>query len=130
MQLGKANGFEVDTTEDASFFNDETLKRYQAVIFLSTTMDVLDVPQQDGFKRYIEAGGGFVGIHAAADTEYEWPWYGRLVGAWFKSHPKTQQATVRKIKPFGEDHVPDAWTRTDEWYNYKKICIYRQRLFT
>ncbi|HTF20737.1 MAG TPA: ThuA domain-containing protein [Chryseolinea sp.] len=121
MQLGRTNGFEVDTTEDASVFNDETLKRYQAVIFLSTTMDVLDVPQQDDFKRYIEAGGGFVGIHAAADTEYEWPWYGRLVGAWFKSHPKTQQATVRKVKAFGEDHVPDAWTRTDEWYNYKKI---------
>lgn len=121
MQLGKTHGFEVDTTEDASFFNDDVLKRYQTVIFLSTTMDVLDVPQQDDFKRYIESGGGFVGIHAAADTEYEWPWYGRLVGAWFKSHPKTQQATVRKVKPFGDDHVPDTWTRTDEWYNYKKI---------
>lgn len=121
MQLGKTHGFQVDTTEDATFFKDETLKRYQAVIFLSTTMDVLNVPQQDDFKRYIEAGGGFVGIHAAADTEYEWPWYGRLVGAWFKSHPKTQQATVRKVKAFGDDKVPDSWTRTDEWYNYKKI---------
>jgi cytochrome c len=121
MQLGKTHGFAVDTTEDASVFNDETLKRYQAVIFLSTTMDVLNVPQQDDFKRFIEAGGGFVGIHAAADTEYEWPWYGRLVGAWFKSHPKTQEATVKKVKAFGEDALPDTWTRTDEWYNYKKI---------
>ena len=121
MQLGKTHGFAVDTTEDARLFNEETLKRYQAVIFLSTTMDVLDVPQQDDFKRFIEAGGGFVGIHAAADTEYEWPWYGRLVGAWFKSHPKTQQATVKKVQSFGEDRIPESWTRTDEWYNYKSI---------
>lgn len=121
IDLGKKNGFDVDTTENASFFNDENLKRYQAVIFLSTTMDVLDVVQQADFKRFIEAGGGFVGIHAAADTEYEWPWYGRLVGAYFKSHPKTQEATIKKVKPFGSNATPDSWTRTDEWYNYKKI---------
>ncbi len=119
--LGAKNGFDVDTTENASFFNDENLKRYQAVIFLSTTMDVLDVVQQADFKRFIEAGGGFVGIHAAADTEYEWPWYGKLLGAYFKSHPKTQEATIRNVKPFGTNATPDSWTRTDEWYNYKKI---------
>ena len=84
-------------------------------------MDVLDVTQQADFKRFIEAGGGYVGIHAAADTEYEWPWYGKLVGAYFKSHPKTQQATVKKVKPFGTNTTPDTWTRTDEWYNYKSI---------
>ena len=121
MQLGKANGFAVDTTTNASLFNEDNLKRYRAVVFLNTTMDVLDVPQQNDFKRFIEAGGGFVGIHAAADTEYDWPWYGRLVGAWFKSHPKTQEATVKKVKSFGDDRIPESWTRTDEWYNYKKI---------
>jgi cytochrome c len=121
ITLGLQNNFEVDTTEDASLFNEENLKRYRTVIFLSTTMDVLDVVQQADFKRFIEAGGGYVGIHAAADTEYEWPWYGRLVGAYFKSHPKTQQATVKKVKPFGTNTTPDTWTRTDEWYNYKSI---------
>ena len=121
IALGKQNGFDVDTTENASFFNEENLKRYQAVIFLSTTMDVLDVVQQADFKRFIEAGGGFVGIHAAADTEYEWPWYGKLVGAYFKSHPKTQQATVKKVSSFGTNTTPDTWNRTDEWYNYKSI---------
>ncbi|HEY5919216.1 MAG TPA: ThuA domain-containing protein, partial [Chryseolinea sp.] len=121
ITLGLQNNFEVDTTEDASLFNEENLKRYRTVIFLSTTMDVLDVVQQADFKRFIEAGGGYVGIHAAADTEYEWPWYGKLVGAYFKSHPKTQQATVKKVKPFGTNTTPDTWTRTDEWYNYKSI---------
>ena len=121
IALGKKNGFEVDTTENADLFTEENLKRYQAIIFLSTTMDVLDVVQQADLKRFIEAGGGFVGIHAAADTEYEWPWYGKLVGAYFKSHPKTQEARVKKVKPFGTNGSPDTWTRTDEWYNYQKI---------
>jgi cytochrome c len=121
MALGKTNGFSVDTTEDASFFNEEDLKRYRAVIFLSTTQDVLDPVQQADFKRYIEAGGGYVGIHAAADTEYEWPWYGKLVGAYFKSHPKQQEAMFRKAKPFGPhpNTLPDEWKRWDELYNYK-----------
>ncbi len=121
MALGKAHGFGVDTTENAALISEENLKRYQAVIFLSTTMDILDVTQQCDFKRFIEAGGGFVGVHAAADTEYEWPWYGKLVGAYFKSHPRTQEATVKKVKPFGTNKTPDVWTRTDEWYNYKTI---------
>lgn len=121
IELGKKNDFETDTTEDASQFTEDNLKKYRAVVFLSTTQNVLDPVQQAAFKRFIEAGGGYVGIHAAADTEYEWPWYGKLVGAYFKSHPKIQEATVRKVKPFGPNTLPDNWTRTDEWYNYKKI---------
>ncbi len=121
IRLGQEHGFEVDTTEDASLFHEENLKKYNAVIFLSTTMNVLDPIQQGDFKRYIEAGGGFVGIHAAADTEYEWPWFGKLVGAWFMSHPHIQEATLTRVGDFGENATPDSWTREDEWYNYKKI---------
>jgi cytochrome c len=121
IELGKNNDFEVDTTEDASHFTEDNLKKYRAVIFLSTTQNVLDPIQQTNFKRFIEAGGGFVGIHAAADTEYEWPWYGQLLGAYFKSHPKIQEATMKKVKPFGPNTLPDTWTKTDEWYNYKNI---------
>ncbi len=121
IELGAKNNFDVDTTEDASVFNEENLKKYSAVIFLNTTSNVLDLQQQSHFKRYIQAGGGFVGIHAAADTEYEWPWYGRLVGAYFKSHPHIQEATVKKVKPFGPNTLPDNWARKDEWYNYKNI---------
>jgi cytochrome c len=73
MEIGKKNEFEVDTTENAALFNEDNLKNYRAVIFLNTTQNVLDPVQQADFKRFIEAGGGFMGIHAAADTEYEWP---------------------------------------------------------
>jgi cytochrome c len=121
IELGKRNDVEVDTTEDASLFSEDNLKKYAAVVFLSTTQDVLDPVQQSAFKRYIEAGGGFVGIHAAADTEYEWPWYGKLLGAYFKSHPQIQEAKLRKVGEFGSNKLPETWTRTDEWYNYKTI---------
>ena len=76
MKLGEENGFNVDTTENADMFNDDTLKKYSAVIFLSTTEDVLDYRQEAAFERFIQAGGGFVGVHAATDTEYDWGWYG------------------------------------------------------
>lgn len=121
IDLGKARGFDVDTTENASLLNEDNLKNYSAVLFLSTTMDVLDPYQQGDLKRFIQAGGGYVGIHAAADTEYGWPWYGKLVGAYFLSHPKIQEAHIKKVEDFGEAKLPADWVRTDEWYNYKKI---------
>src|SRR3981081_1212096 len=94
--LGDQNGFVADATEDPSIFTDTGLASYSAVIFLLTTGDVLDANQQAAFERYIQAGNGFVGIHSAADTEYNWPWYGGLVGAYFASHPDIQTATVHR----------------------------------
>ena len=91
-ELGAANGFAVTATEDASVFTAASLASYEAVVFLSTTGDVLDATQQAAFESYVEGGGGYLGIHAAADTKYDWPWYGQLVGAYFKSHPAIQQA--------------------------------------
>ena len=82
-RLGQQHDFTVDATEDASAFTFENLQQYEAIIFLSTTGDVLNRNQQDTFERYIRNGGGFVGIHAASDTEYNWSWYGELVGAYF-----------------------------------------------
>src|SRR5690606_39154507 len=87
QKLGQENDFEVVTTTDAELFNEENLKQYSAVVFLSTTGDVLNPDQETVFERYIQAGGGFVGIHAAADTEYEWAWYGKMVGGYFADHP-------------------------------------------
>jgi cytochrome c len=122
QKLGQEKGFAVDTTEVSADFNEENLKKYNAVVFLSTTGDVLDQMQQNAFIRFIQGGGGYVGIHAAADTEYDWWWYGKLVGAYFKSHPAIQEAKFKKVKPFGNGVVlPDEWVRTDELYNYKKI---------
>jgi type 1 glutamine amidotransferase len=120
-ELGAANGFTVDATEDAGAFTARNLARYDAVLFLSTTGDVLNAAQQRAFERYIGRGGGYVGVHAAADTEYDWAFYGGLAGAYFQSPPAIQPATVDV-----EDHAHPAtaglgatWERTDEWYNYR-----------
>src|SRR5690606_36276303 len=131
MELGAQHGFSVDTTENSAFFNEDSLKRYRAVIFLNTTMDVLDPVQQADFKRFIDAGGGFFGVHAAADTEYEGPWYGDLVGAYFKSHPKTQEAKFVKAQESElTKNLPKEWIRTDELYNYKRISDKINVLYT
>ncbi|MCM5662354.1 ThuA domain-containing protein [Galbibacter mesophilus] len=123
-KLGNENDFSVTQTEDSLQFNTENLKKYDLVMFLSTTMDVLGEEQQNAFEGYIQNGGSFMGIHAAADTEYEWPWYGKLVGAYFENHPKgTPEATITVLD---RNHVstkglPEKWIRKDEWYNYKDI---------
>ena len=125
MKLGQENNMTVDTTEDASFITTENLKKYKAVVFLSTTGDIFDEQQQAAFEKYIRAGNGFVGIHAAADTEYKWPWYNQLVGAYFLSHPKQQDAVIEvhsQNMPFSKS-LPDRWKRYDEWYNYKNIVM-------
>ncbi|MEO6000376.1 MAG: ThuA domain-containing protein [Chitinophagaceae bacterium] len=124
MQLGKDNKFGVDTTEDAAVFTPENLKKYAAVIFLSTTGDVLDDTQQAAFQQYIKSGGGFMGIHSATDTEYDWPWYGELVGAYFGSHPAQQEAIFNVVdqEHSATRHLPKVWKRKDELYNFKWIA--------
>lgn len=123
LKLGAENNIAVDTTEDAAYIHEDSLKKYSAVVFLNTTKDILDFRQQADFERYIQAGGGFVGIHAATDTEYQWPWYGELVGAYFKSHPKVQEARLEVVDQthISTSHLPESWMHTDEWYNFKSI---------
>ena len=119
--LGERHGFAVDATESAGAFNDANLAKYDAVVWLSTTGDVLNDTQQAAFERYIQGGGGYVGVHAASDTEYTWPWYGGLVGAYFNGHPAQQTATidVADSKNYATRHLPSRWTRFDEWYNFR-----------
>ncbi|MDT0607144.1 ThuA domain-containing protein [Croceitalea rosinachiae] len=125
QELGKENGFAVDTTINAELFNEENLKQYSAIIFLSTTMNVLNHYQEAAFERYIQAGGGYMGIHAAADTEYDWGWYNKLVGAQFLSHPSgTPNANfvISDNNFIATKHFTDSiWNRSDELYNYKNI---------
>ncbi|PHN02087.1 ThuA domain-containing protein [Flavilitoribacter nigricans] len=123
-KLGQENGWTVVATEDPTQITEEVLRDFSAVIFLNTTQDILDNAQQADFERFIQAGGGFVGIHAAADTEYDWPWYGELVGGWFKSHPRTQEATLEVVDdshPASQKAGLGKVTRTDEWYDYKNF---------
>jgi type 1 glutamine amidotransferase len=118
--LGAQHGFAVDATEDPSVFTEVGLSGYSTVAFLLTTGHVLEAPQQAALERFIASGNGFVGVHSAADTEYDWSWYGGLMGAYFASHPDIQQATIHID---AADHpstasLPDPWVRTDEWYNF------------
>jgi type 1 glutamine amidotransferase len=122
-QMVAAHGWTADFTEDASAFTDERLARYDAVVFLLTTGDVLNADQQDAFARYIHASGGFVGIHSASDTEYDWAWYGGLVGA--HNNPQQKHSSVTRGTIVVANHtdpstrmLPARWTRVDEWYNF------------
>lgn len=125
QKLGAENNFLVDTTKNAEVFNDDNLAKYSAIVFLSTTGNILDAKQEAAFERYIQAGGGFVGVHAATDTEYDWGWYGRLVGAYFDSHPAgaPEADFIIKDNTFAATAMfPDSvWHRADELYNFKKI---------
>jgi type 1 glutamine amidotransferase len=122
QSLGQAHGFQVQASEDPSLFSDTGLSGVRVVIFLNTSGNVLNDDQQQVFERFIQSGGGFVGVHSASDTEYGWPWYGGLVGAYFDNHPAIQPAVVQVV---GAAHpstagLPASWSRTDEWYNFRR----------
>jgi type 1 glutamine amidotransferase len=125
-QMGVEHGFKVDATENADAFTDANLAKYDVVIWLCTTGDVLNATQQAAFERYIRAGGGYAGIHSASDTEYDWPWYGGLVGAYFRDHPGSVNAQFQVASMDVEDRhsaatkrLPKRWTREEEWYNFR-----------
>ncbi len=123
QKLAAEHNFSVDFTEDAAAFTDANLAHYNAVVFLLTTGKILDDNQKAAFERYIRAGGGYVGVHSASDTEYAWSWYGGLVGAYFDrihGHSKVVQATIHVIDRTHPSTMmlPLLWVRTDEWYNF------------
>ncbi|WP_159466743.1 ThuA domain-containing protein [Dyadobacter sp. 3J3] len=126
-KLAREKSFTVIFTEDATQFNDKNLKKYNAVVFLNTTGDILNDEQQVAFERYIQAGGGYVGIHAATDTEYGWPWYGKLAGAYFLDHPMTPSNVqngkfiVTQRNHWATQGMPDEFERKDEFYSFKDI---------
>lgn len=125
-EMGRKNNFIVLRTESSEDFNTENLANYSLVVFLSTTMDVLDSSEQNAFEKYIQSGGSFLGIHAASDTEYDWPWYGKLVGGYFDSHPNNPNVREAKIDVLSKEHsstahLKDSFKRSDEWYNFKNL---------
>lgn len=121
-RLAAEDGFDLTATEDASVFTDQGLAGYQALIFLHTTGHVLDADQQAAMQRYVEGGGAFVGIHAAADGDPDWDWYTGLIGAPFHSHPPIQPARlhVTDREHPATAHLPATWERTDEWYDFTR----------
>ncbi len=122
-KLCEEKGYKVDTTENSSIMTPENLEQYAAVVFLSTTGDIFNEEEQAAFEGYINNGGGLVGIHSATDTEYDWPWYGKLIGGYFESHPKQQEAIIQILdrEHPATKHLSAEWVKFDEWYNYKNL---------
>ncbi|PHI21144.1 hypothetical protein CEQ90_03740 [Lewinellaceae bacterium SD302] len=125
-KMAEDHQFKVEFSEDAKIFNRQNLSRFNVIVFLSTTGDILEKREQQALEAFVKAGGGWMGIHAAADTEYDWPWYNRLVGAYFESHPNDPNVRDADILVLDKEHpatahLPDTWERSDEWYNYKDI---------
>ncbi|MEV5185083.1 ThuA domain-containing protein [Streptomyces werraensis] len=118
--LRSLGGFQVDAHEDPAEL-EEPLDRYAAVVFLSTSGDVLTPAGRERLAAYVEGGGGFVGVHAAACTEYGWPYYGDLLGARFAGHPPVQpgRALVEDHDHPATRHLPPVWEVTDEWYDFQ-----------
>ena len=123
QSLAQQHGFAVTLSEDPALFSTAGLAPFAAVVFLNTTGTVLDAGQKQAFETWVRGGGGFVGVHAAADTEYQWPFYGELLGgdAWFLSHPAIQDAQLDVET--GDDratrHLPARFGFRDEWYNFR-----------
>ena len=119
--LGEEAGFAVEHTEDQTRFTDANLARFAAVVFLSNTQKVLDSAGRAAFQRYIRGGGGYVGVHASSNAELDWPWYGELIGARFRQHPKVQTGRVLVADSTHPSTrcLPALWVRPDEWYNFK-----------
>lgn len=120
QDLSSANNFSCHFSENAEIFNNTALDSFAVVVFLNTTGDVLNGNQEAAFENFIESGGGYVGIHAASDTEYNWPWYGALVGSYFNGHPAIQDAEMKVENGShpATEHLGSTWTRREEWYNF------------
>ena len=113
-------------TENAAVFNTPDLKHFNAVVWNNVSGDVLTLAQRRDFKAYLEAGGGFAGLHGSGgDFYYDWDWYAdTLLGARFKAHPMSPQFQSAKLKidestnPIVRGLQPE-WTMIDEWYSFK-----------
>lgn len=122
-RLGQENAFTVERTEEPADFTDENLARYDVVVWLNTDSEVMNEDARRAFERYIRAGGGWVGVHAAAATEYNWAWYAQLLGgaAYFRGHPAVQpaQVNVEIADHPSTQHLPQSFTLQDEWYSFR-----------
>lgn len=122
-KLLKAENIQPVHTEDARYFCTDSLRQFAAVIFLNTTGNILDEQQKAAFQDFIRSGKGYMGIHAASDTEFEWPWYGKLVGGYFSQHPPVQEAKIDVVDRthLATKHLPQIWWHKDEWYDFRDV---------
>jgi uncharacterized protein len=122
-QITEKLNWSMTHSEDAALFNPDTLKNYGIIVFLCTSGTILNEEEKLSLETFVESGGSFLGIHSASDTEYDWPWYGKMLGAWFSDHPHIQEArlytsTTPHPSIMG---LPSEWFHTDEYYNFRSF---------
>ena len=122
-KLASKHRFSVYATEDAEVFTKESLEKYDVIILMSTTGNILNDAQKEAFQEYVRSGKGVVGIHSATDTEYDWPWYNQMIGGQFNHHPQQQTARLKVVDRNHPStyHLNENWIRTDEWYEFKNF---------
>jgi type 1 glutamine amidotransferase len=123
-KLSVQEQFNITVSDDPSIFTEDQIKKYTLIVFPSTNNDVFaNDDQRLVFRRYIEAGGGMVGLHSVTGTERNWKWFKMLIGCTFSWHAKFQKFKVRVTDP---EHpsmkdVPLVWEREDELYFGKEL---------
>lgn len=124
-ELAATHNFMVSRQQNAQEITEERLQEFDAVIFLNTSHDIFNNEEQIAFQKFIQSGKGYVGIHAASDTEYGWPWYTKLVGRMFHIHPEQQTAKLKIIDHNfpGLEHFPSTLLFTDEWYEFGEEMV-------
>lgn len=122
-KMAERHNFDVDWQENTNFVTEQNLAKYQCIVFLNTTGDVLNAEQQKAVEKFIQSGKGFMGIHSASDTEYEWEWYTKMVGMMFKIHPAQQTAYLNVVDSNfpGMERFPKKLLWTDEWYEFGEL---------
>lgn len=123
FELGEERHWQVTATEDQQLLSEAFLRQFDVLVFMNTNGDVLEPPQREAIMKFYQSGKGFVGVHSASATEYDWPWYETLIGAFFKIHPKVQEARIT-LEDKSHPAIPDSFgnqiTRVDEWYTFRK----------
>ena len=121
--IGDKNNFNVYHSDNSKVITSENLKEFNSIIFLNTTGDILTKNEQNVMEQFIKNGKGYVGVHSASDTEYEWQWYGDLVGAYFRNHSDVVDGKIFTVDNAHKitEHLNPEWNIEDEWYNFDYI---------